>query len=99
MGLVRHGGLPPFADVTRDRSDASAKPLLLVRALAAFLCHGEAHGNEAMLHSDMDVERLATTRVAEHFTVKHGQIMRRQIHDTAAVRAAGFGNPSTGTVQ
>ena len=30
-------------------------------------------------------------RIAEHFTVAEGQITRiRQIHDTAALRAAGF---------
>jgi len=47
---------------------------------------------EAMLLYDMDVERLGTLRVAEHFTVGDGRITRiRQIHDTAAVRAAGFG--------
>lgn len=46
---------------------------------------------EAMLLYDMDVERLGPLRVAEHFTVVDGRIARiRQIHDTAAVRAAGF---------
>jgi len=46
---------------------------------------------EAMLLYDMDVKGLGTLRVAEHFTVVGGQIVRlRQIHDTAAVRAAGF---------
>jgi hypothetical protein len=46
---------------------------------------------EAMLLYDLDVERLGRLRVAEHFTVGHGQITRvRQIHDTAAVRAAGL---------
>jgi hypothetical protein len=50
-----------------------------------------AQGDEAMLLYDMDVERLGTLRVAEHFTVKRGRITRiRQIHDTASVRAAGF---------
>ena len=51
-----------------------------------------AHGDQAMLLYDMDVQGLATMRVAEHFTIDHGQITRiRQIHDTAALRAAGFG--------
>lgn len=46
--------------------------------------------DEAMLLYDMDVERLGTLRVAEHFTVDGNKIIRiRQIHDTAAVRAAG----------
>jgi ketosteroid isomerase-like protein len=48
-------------------------------------------GPEAMLLYDLDVQRLGRLRVAEHFTVGHGQITRiRQIHDTAAVRAAGL---------
>jgi len=48
-------------------------------------------GHEAMLLYDLDVERLGQLRVAEHFTVDHGKITRiRQIHDTAAVRAAGL---------
>jgi ketosteroid isomerase-like protein len=51
-----------------------------------------AEGDEAMLLYDMDVERLGAMRVAEHFTVKEGRITRiRQIHDTVAIRAAGFG--------
>jgi ketosteroid isomerase-like protein len=51
-------------------------------------------GNEAMLLYDLEVERLGALRVAEHFTVSDGKIMRlRQIHDTAAVRAAGFAGP------
>ena len=50
-----------------------------------------AHDGEAMLLYDMDVEGLGTLRVAEHFTVTDGRIGRiRQIHDTAAVRAAGL---------
>lgn len=48
-------------------------------------------GNEAMLLYDMNVEGLGTIRLAEHFTVAEGRITRiRQIHDTAALRAAGF---------
>lgn len=50
-----------------------------------------ANGNEAMLLYDIEVEQLGTMRVAEHFTVIEGRISRiRQIHDTAALRAAGF---------
>jgi hypothetical protein len=49
-------------------------------------------GREAMLLYDMRVEGLGDLRVAEHFTVAGGKIVRlRQIHDTAAVRAAGLG--------
>jgi hypothetical protein len=48
-------------------------------------------GDEAMLLYDLEVEPLGTLRVAEHFTVGGGKITRiRQIHDTAAVRAAGL---------
>ena len=48
-------------------------------------------GREAMLLYDLDVERLGRLRVAEHFTVDQGKITRiRQVHDTAAVRAAGL---------
>ena len=46
-------------------------------------------GDEAMLLYDMEVERLGTLRVVEHFTVADGRIVRlRQIHDTAPLRAA-----------
>jgi ketosteroid isomerase-like protein len=49
------------------------------------------YGAEAMLLYDMDVEGLGRLRVAEHFTVADEHITRlRQIHDTAALRSAGF---------
>ena len=48
-------------------------------------------GDEAMLLYDLDAAPVGTLRVAEHFTVSAGKITRiRQIHDTAAVRAAGL---------
>ncbi|HEX2047964.1 MAG TPA: nuclear transport factor 2 family protein [Acidimicrobiales bacterium] len=48
-------------------------------------------GDEAMLLYDMEVDGLGRLRVAEHFTVARGKIVRiRQVHDTAALRAAGF---------
>jgi ketosteroid isomerase-like protein len=48
-------------------------------------------GRWGMLLYDMDVPGLGTLRVAEHFTVENGKITRiRQVHDTAALRAAGF---------
>jgi uncharacterized protein YndB with AHSA1/START domain len=48
-------------------------------------------GDEAMLLYDLDAVPVGTLRVAEHFTVSAGKITRiRQIHDTAAVRAAGL---------
>jgi hypothetical protein len=44
-----------------------------------------------MLLYDMDVAGLGMLRVAEHFTVRDGKIVRiRQVHDTAALREAGF---------
>lgn len=49
-------------------------------------------GEEALLLYDLQVDGLGALRVAEHFTVSDGQIVRlRQIHDTAAIRAAGRG--------
>lgn len=49
-------------------------------------------GSEAMMLYDMSVDGLGTLRVAEHFTVADGAIVRlRQIHDTHALRAAGVG--------
>jgi len=53
--------------------------------------------DEAMLLYDMEVEGLGTMRVAEHFTVRDGRIVRvRQVHDTAALRAAGFAGEGDG---
>ena len=49
-------------------------------------------GDEAMLLYDLAAGPVGTLRVAEHFTVADGKIVRiRQIHDTAPVRAAGLG--------
>ena len=46
--------------------------------------------NQAMLLYDLEAGPVGRLRVAEHFTVEGGKITRiRQIHDTAAVRAAG----------
>jgi SnoaL-like protein len=52
---------------------------------------GMSDGAEGMLLYDMDVAGLGPLRVAEHFTVRDGKIVRiRQVHDTAALREAGF---------
>ena len=49
------------------------------------------NGDEAMLLYDLDADGVGRLRVAEHFTVADGKITRiRQIHDTAAIRAAGL---------
>jgi uncharacterized protein YndB with AHSA1/START domain len=46
-------------------------------------------GDQAMILYDIDVNGLGEMRVAEHFTVNEGVIVRlRQVHDTAAIRAA-----------
>ncbi len=51
-----------------------------------------ANDREAMVLYDMQVKQLGELRVAEHFTVADGKIIKlRQIHDTAPVRAAGLG--------
>jgi len=48
-------------------------------------------GDEAMLLYDLTAGPVGTLRVAEHFTVADGKIVRiRQIHDTMPVRAAGL---------
>ncbi|MEO9169457.1 MAG: nuclear transport factor 2 family protein [Aestuariivirga sp.] len=50
-----------------------------------------ADGEEAMLLYDMTVQGMGKMRIAEHFTVKNGKIIRiRQIHDTAPIRAFGL---------
>jgi ketosteroid isomerase-like protein len=46
---------------------------------------------EVMLLYDVSAAPIGNLRVAEHFTVRDGRIVRiRHIHDTAALRAAGF---------
>jgi ketosteroid isomerase-like protein len=48
--------------------------------------------DEAVLLYDMTVRGLGVLRMAEHFAVRDGRIVRlRQIHDTAPIRAAGLG--------
>jgi ketosteroid isomerase-like protein len=73
-----------------------------VQALAGFgslvrhveLLSAMGADGEAMLLYDLDADGLGTMRVVEHFTVHDGKIIRlRQIHDTAAVRAAGLAGP------
>lgn len=50
-----------------------------------------AQAGEALLLYDMDVAGVGRIRVAEHFSVAGGRIARiRHVHDTAALRAAGF---------
>ena len=71
-------------ELTRDMTDA-------ITMLAEFGKPGEA-----LLVYDLKLP-MTDLRVAEHFTVRHGQITRiRQIHDTAALRAAGLGQVTGG---
>ena len=71
-----------FADALRGFGSLTRRVDLLAEMQA---------GDEAMLLYDMDVERLGSMRVVEHFTVQDGRIVRlRQVHDTAQLRAAGF---------
>jgi uncharacterized protein YndB with AHSA1/START domain len=67
---------------------------------SAELLAAMSEGAEGMLLYDMDVLGLGTLRVAEHFTVGNGKITRiRQVHDTAALRAAGFAADAGGYTQ
>jgi hypothetical protein len=51
-----------------------------------------SHGDEAMLLYDIVTGPVGTIRIAEHFTIADHRITRiRQIHDTVALRTAGFG--------
>lgn len=53
-----------------------------------------AEGEAVIQVYDMDVAGLGTLRIAEHFTIRDGAIVAlRQVHDTAALRAAGFVRP------
>ena len=62
-----------------ERFGSLARDVTLRSAMSA--------GYEAMLLYDMDIEGLGDFRVAEHFTVRDGRIVRiRQVHDTAALR-------------
>jgi len=57
-----------------------------VRLLAEF-----GTRDEALLLYDMRLDPIGDLRVAEHFVVADGRIVKiRQVHDTAALRAAGF---------
>jgi SnoaL-like protein len=53
-----------------------------------------ASDDDAMLLYDMTVPQLGQMRVAEHFTVTAGRIIRlRQVHDTAGLRVSGLVAP------
>ena len=51
-----------------------------------------SNDGEALLLYDLEIKPIGDIRVAEHFSVADGRItMIRHVHDTAALRAAGFG--------
>lgn len=57
-----------------------------VHVLAEF-----GNDDEALLLYDMLLDPIGDLRVAEHFVVAEGRIVKiRHVHDTAALRAAGF---------
>lgn len=48
---------------------------------------------EAVLLYDMNVSGMGALRVAEHFTVENGRIVKLvQVHDTVGIRAMGLGS-------
>jgi limonene-1,2-epoxide hydrolase len=48
--------------------------------------------DEALLLYDLRLDPIGNLRVAEHFVVASGRIVQiRHVHDTFALRAAGFG--------
>ncbi|HKA09700.1 MAG TPA: nuclear transport factor 2 family protein [Candidatus Dormibacteraeota bacterium] len=50
-----------------------------------------SNDGEALLLYDMEIKPIGDIRIAEHFTVADGRITGiRHVHDTAALRAAGF---------
>ena len=81
----------PVNEYPDARSFAAALKNFGSMTANAELIAAMSSGAEGMLLYDMDVRGLGTLRVAEHLTVDNGKITRiRQIHDTAALRAAGF---------
>ncbi len=80
-------GKVDFLDAVRRTAQMATKVELLAEL---------GGDDEAMLLYDMTLP-IAVLRVAEHFKVNDGRIHQvRQIHDTAALRAAGFGGANAG---
>jgi uncharacterized protein len=81
----------PINDYPTTESFAEAVEAFGSMAEHVHLLSQMSVGDEAMLLYDLDVQGLGRMRIAEHFTVEEGKIARiRQIHDTAALREAGF---------
>jgi hypothetical protein len=81
-----YAGKADFLDAVRRTAQMTSS----VTMLAEF-----GTDEDALLLYDMKLP-IGELRVAEHFQVSGGRIRHlRQIHDTAALRAAGFGGPKT----
>ena len=79
--INRYAGKSDFLEAVLRTAGMTAGVTLLAEL-------GDA--DQAMLLYDMALP-IGVLRVAEHFTVRDGQIrVIRQIHDTVALRAAGF---------
>lgn len=82
-----YAGKEDFLEAVRRTAQMTCQ----VRMLAEF-----GNDAEALLLYDMTLP-IGDLRVAEHFTVAGGRIHSvRQIHDTAALRVAGFGQARAG---
>jgi ketosteroid isomerase-like protein len=81
----------PVNDYPTAESFAAALAAFGSMVTAVGLLAAMSDGNEAMLLYDLEARPVGKLRVAEHFTVEDGKITcLRQVHDTAAVRAAGL---------
>lgn len=79
--------LAAFVQAVRQTRDMASKLELICEV---------GSPTDAVLIYDMTLP-IGVLRVAENFTVNNGRITRiRQIHDTAALRAAGFGDQDGG---
>ncbi len=86
----------PINEYPTTESFASALEAFASTVERVDLLSATSAGNTAMLLYDLEVQALGELRIAEHFTVEDGKIARiRQVHDTAALREAGFEQPAT----
>lgn len=82
----------PINEYPDAASFASAVETFGSMSRSVTLLAGVGDATDAVLVYDMDVTGIGALRVAEQFTVADARISRiRQIHDTAALRAAGVG--------
>lgn len=82
MPINTYGSKAAWIEAVRGTGQAVSR----VEVLAEF-----SNDGEALLLYDMEIKPIGDIRIVEHFTVADGCITRiRHIHDTAALRAAGF---------